>query len=230
MIEVENVDVAYGGVRVIWDLSFSVSGDEDVVTIIGPNGAGKSTLLQVLSGLHPVESGTITLWGDDVDELSPPSVVDKGFVHVPEERNLFDDMTVKENLEMGAYTHRDGRDESLAEVYDLFPALERKATRRAGSLSGGQQQMLAIGRGLMARPRVLALDEPSVGLAPQITQRLFEKIADVSDDVTVLLVEQRVHEAMKLADRAYLLENGEFVDEGSGRSLLTTDRVASSYL
>lgn len=230
MIEVENVDVSYEGLQVIWDLSLQVSEDEDVVAIIGPNGAGKSTLLQVLSGLHPVDSGTVTLWGDDIDGLSPSSVVRKGFVHVPEERNLFEGMTVAENLEMGAYTHRDGRDESLAEVYDLFPVLEEKATQRAGSLSGGQQQMLAIGRGLMARPRMLALDEPSVGLAPQITQRLFEKIADISEDITILIVEQRVHEALELADQAYLLESGEFVDEGSGHSLLSTDRIASSYI
>lgn len=230
MIEVENVDVSYEGLQVIWDLSLQVSEDEDVVAIIGPNGAGKSTLLQVLSGLHPVDSGTVTLWGDDIEALSPSSVVRKGFVHVPEERNLFEDMTVAENLEMGAYTHRDGRDESLAEVYDLFPVLEEKATQRAGSLSGGQQQMLAIGRGLMARPRMLALDEPSVGLAPQITQRLFEKIADISEDITIMIVEQRVHEALELADQAYLLESGEFVDEGSGHSLLSTDRIASSYI
>lgn len=230
MIEVENIDVSYGKVQVIRDLSFRIAEDRDVVAIIGPNGAGKSTLLQVLSGLHPAESGTITLWGDDIDELSPPSIVRKGFVHVPEERNLFDDMTVAENLEMGAYTNRDARDESLAEVYDLFPVLGRKATQYAGALSGGQQQMLAIGRGLMARPRILALDEPSVGLAPQITQRLFERIADISDDITVLIVEQHVHETVDLADQVYLLENGEFVYEGPGQSLLSTDRIASSYI
>lgn len=230
MIEVENIDVSYENIQVIWDLSFRLSEDEDVVAIVGANGAGKSTLLRVLSGLHPVDSGTVTLWEDDIDRLSSASIVEKGFVHVSEGRNLFGDMTVEENLEMGAYTERDTLDETLREVYDLFPLLEERATQRAGTLSGGEQQMLAIGRGLMTRPRILALDEPSVGLAPKITEQLFHKIRRISENVTVLLVEQHVHDALSIAERACLLENGELVAEGSGQSLLESDHIARSYL
>jgi branched-chain amino acid transport system ATP-binding protein len=230
MIEVENLDVSYGSIQVLWDLSVTVAETDDVVAIVGPNGAGKSTLLRSLSGLLPIDDGQITIRGDRVSASTPEEIVRKGFVHVPEERNLFGEMTVRENLEMGAYTERDGLDANLSEVYDLFPMLEEHAEKRAGSLSGGQQQMLAIGRGLMAEPDVLALDEPSEGLAPQITERVFEKIEAISEDVTVMLVEQHVHDALSLAEHAYLLENGRFVAQDAGPALLESEHVQQAYL
>ncbi|WP_144905765.1 ABC transporter ATP-binding protein [Halobellus captivus] len=230
MIDIENIDVSYGNIQVLWDLSMRVSEADSVVTIVGPNGAGKSTLLDVMSGLHPVDDGRVTLWGDDVSSLDPSEVVKRGFVHVSEERNLFGEMTVRENLEMGAYTRRETLGETLEEVYELFPILEERADQRAGSMSGGQQQMLALGRGLMARPKILALDEPSEGLAPQITERVFEKIEEISEEVTVLLVEQHVHDALTLADRAYLLENGRIKAENTGQALLESEHVAEAYL
>lgn len=230
MIDVDEIDVSYGSIQVLWDLSFRISESDDIVAIVGPNGAGKSTLLRTMSGLHPIDSGSITVWGDDSSTLDPTDIVRKGFVHVSEERNLFGDMTVRENLEMGAYTHRRELDETLREVYDLFPILEERADQRAGSMSGGQQQMLAIGRGLMANPKILALDEPSEGLAPQITQRVFEKIEAISEETTVLLVEQHVHKALGLAERAHLLENGAFVVEDTGPALLESEHIKQAYL
>jgi branched-chain amino acid transport system ATP-binding protein len=230
VIEVDEIDVSYGNIQVLWDLSFAVSEEDSVVAIVGPNGAGKSTLLRVMSGLHPVDDGRVTAWGEDVADMDPSEVVRRGFVHVSEERNLFGDMTVRENLEMGAYTKRAALRETMQEVFELFPILEERQDQRAGSMSGGQQQMLAIGRGLMARPKILALDEPSEGLAPQITSRVFEKIEAISDEVTVLLVEQHVHKALGLAERAYLLENGEMVTEDTGRALLESDHIKEAYL
>ena len=230
MIEAEGIDASYGGIQVLWDLSFSLSEDDGVVAIVGPNGAGKSTLLRVLSRVHPYDDGRLTFWGEDAAGLDPADVVRKGFVHVSEERNLFGEMTVEENLEMGAYTRRDDLQDNLHEVFDLFPVLEERRGQRAGSLSGGEQQMLAIGRGLMAEPKILALDEPSEGLAPQITTRMFEKIEAISEEVTVLLVEQHVHKALGLAERAYLLENGEFVVEDTGPALLESEHIEEAYL
>jgi len=230
MIEAEEIDASYGGIQVLWDLSFTLSEDDGVVAIVGPNGAGKSTLLRVLSGLHPYDDGKLTVWGEDAHGLDPADIVQKGFVHVSEERNLFGEMTVRENLEMGAYTRRNDLQENLGEVFDLFPVLDERKGQRAGSLSGGEQQMLAIGRGLMSEPKILALDEPSEGLAPQITTKMFEKIEAISEEVTVLLVEQHVHKALALADRAYLLENGEFVTEDTGPALLESEYIEEAYL
>jgi len=230
MIDAEEIDASYGGIQVLWDLSISISEDDQIVAIVGPNGAGKSTLMKVLSGIHPIDDGRLTIWGEDVGGLSPADIVERGFVHVSEERNLFGEMTVKENLEMGAYTRREELQDNLDEIYDLFPVLEERSSQRAGSLSGGEQQMLAIGRGLMAEPKILALDEPSEGLAPQITARMFEKIEAISEEVTILLVEQHVHKALSLAERAFLLENGEFVAEDTGQGLLESDHIERAYL
>ncbi len=229
-ISVDGLDASYGSIQVLWDLSFEISTDDGVVAIVGPNGAGKSTFLRVLSGFHPVDTGEVTLWGEDIQELEPSDIVHMGLSQVSEERNLFGEMTVAENLEMGAYTQRETLDDNLTEVYDLFPVLEERSDQRAGSLSGGEQQMLAIGRGLMSEPRILALDEPSEGLAPQIRTRLFEKIEQISESVTVLLVEQHVHKALSLAEHAYLLENGEFVAEDTGQALLESDHIEQAYL
>ena len=230
MIELDGIDVSYGNIQVVWDLDLEISEDDGVVSIVGPNGAGKSTLLRVMSGLHPVDAGRVTIWGEDAAELDPSAIVKRGFVHVSEERNLFGDMTVRENLEMGAYTKRDELAETMEEVFELFPILEERVNQRAASMSGGQQQMLAIGRGLMAQPKILALDEPSEGLAPQITDRVFEKIEEISEDVTVLLVEQHVNRTLAMADRAYLLENGRVVREDTGQELLESDHVKEAYL
>ncbi len=229
-IEAEGVDASYGSIQVLWDVSFSITTDDAVVAVVGPNGAGKSTFLRVLSGFHPVDAGRVTLWGEDVSALDPSQIVRRGFGHVTEERNLFGEMTVRENLEMGAYTRRDALEANLREVHELFPVLSERTDQRAGSLSGGEQQMLAIGRGLMADPKILALDEPSEGLAPQIRRRLFEKVEQISESVTVLLVEQHVHTALSLADRAYLMENGEFVAEDTGAALLESERIERAYL
>ena len=230
MIELDGIDVSYGNIQVVWDLDLHVSEEDTVVSIVGPNGAGKSTLLRVMSGLHPVDDGRVTVWGSDAAGMNPTDIVERGFVHVSEERNLFGDMTVRENLQMGAYTDRDGLDDTMAEVFELFPILEERSDQLAKSMSGGQQQMLAIGRGLMARPKILALDEPSEGLAPQITDRVFEKIEEISEDVTVLLVEQHVNRALKMAERAYLLENGRVVREDTGTGLLESEHVKEAYL
>ena len=230
MIELDGVDVSYGNIQVVWDLDLQVSEEDAVVSIVGPNGAGKSTLLRVMSGLHPVDDGRVSVWGPDAAELNPTEIVERGFVHVSEERNLFGDMTVRENLQMGAYTDRDGLDDTMAEVFELFPILEERSDQLAKSMSGGQQQMLAIGRGLMAQPKILALDEPSEGLAPQITDRVFEKIEEISEEITVLLVEQHVNRALKMAERAYLLENGRVVREDTGTGLLESEHVEEAYL
>jgi len=229
-IVVENLDAGYGDIQVLWDVSISVWTDDTIVALVGPNGAGKTTLLKTMSGLIRPTDGRIEIFGTDSTRLSPAQIVRKGFVHVPEARNLFGEMSVRENLQMGAYTQRDDFEERLDDVYEVFPVLQERAGQDAGTLSGGEQQMLAIGRGLMARPRILALDELSVGLAPQLTTRVFEKVEDISDDVTVLLTEQHVNEALSLADRALLLENGRIVAKGSGDDLLESDHIRDAYL
>ncbi|MDR5673861.1 ABC transporter ATP-binding protein [Halalkaliarchaeum sp. AArc-GB] len=229
-ITVDELDVHYGDLQVLWDVSLEIREDDSVVAIVGPNGTGKSTLLKTMSGLITPTDGTVEIFGTDSRNLSPSEIVERGFVHVSEERNLFGDLSVYENLKMGAYTERETFEETLEEVYDMFPILEERNDQKAGTLSGGQQQMVAIGRGLMAKPKVLALDEPSGGLAPQLTNRVFEKVDEISDDVTIVLVEQHVDQALDLANRAYLLENGRIATEGTGQELLESDRVKESYL
>jgi branched-chain amino acid transport system ATP-binding protein len=174
--------------------------------------------------------GRIEMFGEDISSMSPAEVVDHGFVHVPQDRHLFGDLTAEGNLQMGGYTQRDRIQETMAEVYELFPVLEEKRNQEARTLSGGQQQMLAVGRGLMAGPRVLALDEPSTGLAPKLTERLFERIEQISDRITVLLVEQHVTEALDLAERAYLLENGRVIAQGLSEELRDSQRLRKAYL
>ncbi len=230
MIRAQDVDASYDRIPALRGISIRVEEDDGVVAVVGPNGAGKSTLLRVLSGLHPIDAGELTVDGEPVAGLTPAEVVQRGFVHVPEERHLFGEMSVADNLRMGAYTNRESVQSTMAEVFDLFPVLEDRRKEPAGTLSGGQQQMLAVGRGLMARPRVLALDEPSEGLAPQLVRRLFDAVEAVSEETAVLLVEQHVTEALELANRAYLLENGRVAAEGSGSALLEDERVRGVYL
>ncbi len=229
-VVVDSIDVAYGDLQVLWDVSLEVSTDDTIVALVGPNGAGKTTLLKAMSGLLRPTAGSIQLFGTYSATLSPSQIVRQGFVHVPEARNLFTEMSVEENLQMGAYTRRDSYEETLAEVYETFPVLEERAEQAAGTLSGGEQQMLAIGRGLMAKPRILALDELSVGLAPQLTQRVFEKVDQLSDDITILLTEQHVNEALGLAERALLLENGRIIATGTGEELLDSAHIRDAYL
>ncbi len=229
-VTVDAIDVSYGDLQVLWDVSLSLSTDDTVIALVGPNGAGKTTLLKTLSGLKRPDSGSITIFERDGTALSPEQIVKQGFVHVPEERNLFGKMSVRENLQMGAYTKRTEYEQTLEDVYSTFPILEERATQQASTLSGGEQQMLAIGRGLMAKPRVLALDELSTGLAPKLTTRVFEKIDEISDETTVLLTEQHVNESLSLAERGVLIENGRVVASGSGDELLESDRVKDAYL
>jgi len=230
VIRVENVDVAYGDLQVLWDVSMEVRESDGVVALVGPNGAGKSTLLKAISGLVPVADGRIELFGEDVSTLRPETIVKRGFIQVPEARHLFDGMTVEENLRMGAYTRSDDVSGTLTSVFELFPVLEDRLDQRAGTLSGGEQQMLAIGRALMADPKVLALDELSVGLAPQLVRRTFDAVAELSEELTVILVEQHVDEALALADRGYVLEKGTIAATGTGEELLESDRVRTAYL
>ncbi len=232
MLKVSQIDVYYGKIQALWGVSFNVQGRE-IVSLVGANGAGKSTLLKTISGiLHP-SNGTIEFDGKPIHHLSPHQIFGYQIVHVPEGRKLFPYMTVKENLQMGSYypTVRKSRPEMLRWVFSLFPVLEERGTQLAHTLSGGEQQMLAIARGLMGKPKILLLDEPSIGLGPLIVKKIFEAIEKVNQEgVTVLLVEQNVNEALNLANRAYVLENGRITMEGAGKDLLNNDHVREAYL
>lgn len=230
LLEVQNLNVSYGDLQVLWDVSLQIEPDESIVALIGPNGAGKTTLLKTLSGILEPSSGKITMFGKDVTNASPKKIVDNGFVHVSEERNLFGEMSVQENLKMGAYTERKRVEQRIKEVYDMFPVLEERKTQKAGTMSGGEQQMLAIGRGLMSGPKLLAFDEPSGALAPQLVNQVFEKIDKISNDVPVLIVEQHVDKALELADRAYIIENGRISTKGQSDTLAEDDQIVDAYL
>lgn len=229
-LEVEDLTAGYGPVEVLHRVSLTV-GPGELVTVIGPNGAGKSTLLRTISGLVPARSGGVNFAGERLDRLSADRIVTRGLVHVPEGRRIFSRLTVLENLAMGAYTRRDPITADLDRVFGLFPRLAERRSQRAGTLSGGEQQMLAIGRALLTRPKLLVLDEPSMGLAPLIVQSIFEIIARIRQDgVMVLLVEQNALQALALADRGYVLENGRIVLSGPAKDLLASPDVRRSYL
>jgi branched-chain amino acid transport system ATP-binding protein len=231
-LEVRSVAADYGDVRALWDVSLHVEIGE-IVALVGPNGAGKTTLMRTIAGLHRPSAGSVTLDGAEVSTLEPHSIVERGLVLVPEGRHLFGDMTVLENLRLGAYLPpaRKQLHRSLARVFEIFPILRERRTQVAATLSGGQQQMLAIGRALMGLPRILLLDEPSLGLAPIVMRSIFEVIQAVSrDGITVLLVEQNAHLALEIANRAYILEQGHIVGEGPGRELLHDKQVQRAYL
>jgi branched-chain amino acid transport system ATP-binding protein len=230
LIDVDGLDVHYGDLQVLWDVSLEVREDDSVVSIVGPNGAGKTTLLKTLSGVLTPSDGRVEVLGQDVADVPASDIVERGFVQVSEERNLFGDLSVEANLRMGSFTKRETFAENRDMVFEMFPVLEDRRNKKARTLSGGEQQMLAIGRGLMAEPKVLALDEPSNALAPQLAEQVFETIEDISDDVTVVLVEQHVDRALTLADRGYLLENGRIETEGSGTELLESDAIKEGYL
>jgi len=232
MLEIKNIDVHYGVIHVLKGISFTVN-DGEIVTLIGANGAGKTTTLRTISGLKKPTSGTILLDGEDITQVSPRERVKRGISHAPEGRRIFPDMTVLENLELGAYLRKDKEEiaKDLKKVYERFPILYDRKKQLAGTLSGGEQQMLAIGRALMSRPRILFLDEPSMGLAPFLVQEIFNIIKDINNaGTTILLVEQNASMALQIAHRAYVLETGSIVLSGTGAELMQSDDIKKAYL
>jgi len=232
MLEVNNINVFYGAVQALWDVSLNVEKGE-IVGIIGSNGAGKTTTLKTISGLLHPKSGSISFLGKKIDRLPPYDIVKAGISHVPEGRRLFSNMTVLENLEMGAYTQeaRKRKHDTLERVFQLFPILKERKNQLAGTLSGGEQQMLAIGRGLLSNPKLLMLDEISLGLAPKLIPIIFQLVKKINDDgITVLIVEQNIHQVLRLADRAYVFETGKVILEGKGKELLERNDIKEAYL
>jgi branched-chain amino acid transport system ATP-binding protein len=231
-LEIRNIDVYYGDVQVIFDLSLRVEKGE-VVSIIGGNGAGKSTLLKTISGLMHAARGEITFENVPIQKASPDEIVERGIVQIPEGRRLFTLMTVRDNLVVGGYNSRATRhlDQTLGEVYALLPRLRERESQMAMTLSGGEQQMVAIGRGLMAKPKVLMLDEPSLGLAPLLVKEVFVTVKKIAEQgTTVLLVEQDVRNSLSMSDRGYVLEHGRVVMDGAGEDLLENPHIRKAYL
>jgi branched-chain amino acid transport system ATP-binding protein len=229
---VKGVDVLYGDVQALWDVSLEVK-KGTVVSLVGANGAGKSTLLKTISGINRASKGDILFGGKSVTHLKPQEVVDIGISHVPEGRRLFANLTVLENLKLGAYPPRARVlfGESLEKAFTLFPVLKSRQNQKAGSLSGGEQQMLAIGRAMMSQPTILMLDEPSLGLSPILVKTMFDLVASLNKQgVTMLLVEQNVRQALKIANHAYVLKNGRIVMSGPGEELLADPEVQKAYI
>ncbi|MGB9752001.1 MAG: ABC transporter ATP-binding protein [Roseiflexus castenholzii] len=232
MLQVEHLNVAYDTLQVLWDVSLEVC-EGEVVALIGSNGAGKTTLLRTISGLMKPLFGSIRFMGEEIAGLPPHEICRRGVIQVPEGRALFPRMRVLENLELGAYlpAARAQRHETIEYVYQLFPRLKERWRQDAGTLSGGEQQMVAIGRALMARPKLLMLDEPSLGLAPVLVETIMEVLTRLNaEGMTILLVSQEVHQALAIAHRAYVIENGRIVRSGSSRELCDDDAVRSAYL
>ena len=232
MLEVQEIDAYYGDLQALWGVSMQVS-EGELVALIGPNGAGKTTTLRAITGLLKPASGSIRLQGHDLGKVPAHRVVEMGISQVPEGGRIFTGMSVLENLELGAFVPeaRKDKDQSLKWVYEIFPRLEERKNQRAGTLSGGERQMLAIGRALMSKPRLLLLDEPSFGLAPILVENIFEMITEINrQGVTILLVEQNIRAALELAHRAYVIENGRVVGQGVHEDLLSFECVRSAYL
>ncbi|RLA87644.1 MAG: ABC transporter ATP-binding protein [Deltaproteobacteria bacterium] len=232
MLKLEKVEIAYGIVPVVQGISFHVE-DGELISIVGANGAGKTTIMKAIAGrLHP-RKGSINFRGKDITKLSSPDIVRMGITYVPESRRLFTPLSVEENLEIGAYIINDKKEieKNLEFVYGLFPRLKERRKQRAGTLSGGEQQMLAIGRGLMANPKLLMLDEPSQGLMPILVTELLNAVKKLKElGMTILLVEQNVQEALEIADRGYVLQTGQIITEGNGKELLDSDIVKKAFL
>lgn len=232
-LEIQSLQVAYGKIQVLWDVGLQVE-EGQFVALIGANGAGKTTTLKAISGLVPAKSGQVLLQGQNISKLSSAARVQLGLGHVPEGRQLFPAMTVLENLELGAQVRAPAwksKNNTLKQVYALFPRLEERKTQLAGTLSGGEQQMVAIGRAMMALPRILLVDEPSLGLSPLLTKVVFSALKDINrQGVGVLLVEQNVHQSLSLAEHAFVLENGQVVKAGAGKDLLQDPEVQRAYL
>jgi branched-chain amino acid transport system ATP-binding protein len=232
MLTVSNLHAGYGAADVLRGISFEVRQGE-VVTLIGANGAGKTTTLMCVSGIVPVRAGSITFMGQDLGQLKAHEIVSRGLVQSPEGRKIFARMTVRENLDLGAFLRRDkaGIQKDIDHVFGLFPILERRQSQAAGTLSGGEQQMLAVGRAMLTQPKLLVLDEPSLGLAPLIVKRIFEVISQLNrDGMTILLVEQNAHMALQAAHRGYVMETGEITMSDSAQALLSDPRVRQAYL
>lgn len=232
MLEINGLNVFYGDLQVLWDISLKVDKGE-TATLIGSNGAGKTTLCKAIIGALPPKTGSITFIGKRIDKLSIPDIIRLGVTIVPEGRRLFGNMTVMENLELGAYASETRKkiDDALEWVFNLFPVLRERQNQLAGCMSGGEQQMLAIARGLMSKPKFLILDEPSLGLAPKIVTKVYEVIERIRDEgVTVLLVEQYAGHALENSDKGFVLENGKIVIEGPSEKLLKDERVRKAYL
>jgi branched-chain amino acid transport system ATP-binding protein len=232
MLRVENVNAGYGDIQVLWDVSFHV-GEREFVVLVGANGAGKTTIMKTVSSLIRPTQGRIRFRNEDLDQVPPYRISDMGIAHVPEGRQLFPEMTVRENLELGSLSLRakQKRKQTMDWVLGLFPILMQRETQLAGTLSGGEQQMLAIGRGLMSLPKMVLFDEPSLGLAPLITQEVFRLAKQIHEEgMTILMVEQNVKQTLAICDRAYVLENGRIVLEGKGRELLENEDVKRSFL
>jgi branched-chain amino acid transport system ATP-binding protein len=230
LLEVADIDVRYGAIRAIKGISFTVE-EGEIVALLGANGAGKTTTQKTISGMLRPAAGSITFAGERIDGIPAHRLIGLGICHVPEGRHVFPRMSVAENLEMGAFRFRRPDQEVFDRVLELFPRLQERIRQQAGTLSGGEQQMLAIGRALMGKPRLLLLDEPSMGLAPLIVRQIFEIVREINNSgVTVLLVEQNAAQALALANRGYVLETGEIVLSGTGRELLADDRVRAAYL
>ena len=230
ILEVKNLNVSYGGIKAVKDISFSV-GQGQVVTLIGANGAGKSSTLRSIVNLVRPESGTIVFNGQEIAGLPTDQIVSKGITLVPEGRRVFSDLTVLENLKIGAYMRKDSLDEDVKWVYDLFPRLKERSWQLAGTLSGGEQQMLAIGRALMSKPQLIMMDEPSLGLAPIVVKGVFDIIREINKQgVTILLIEQNANMALKAADLGYVMETGRITMTGTGAELLADEAVQAAYL
>ena len=232
MLEIKDLEVCYGVIRAIKGISFEVNQGE-VIALIGANGAGKTTILHTITGLVPAKSGSILFEGKELTKMPAHKIVSMGMAHVPEGRRIFQQLSVLENLKLGAYTRKDKNEisQSLKMVYERFPRLEERKNQVAGTLSGGEQQMLAMGRALMSKPRIILMDEPSMGLSPLLVTEIFDIIKVISESgTTVLLVEQNAKKALSIADRGYVLETGRIVLEGNAKDLLDNEQVKKAYL
>ena len=233
MLKISNVETFYGKIQALRGVDLDVN-DGEIVSLIGSNGAGKSTLLMTISGVNKAKRGNIVFNGENIENKQPHKIVDMGICQVPEGRRIFSRLTVEENLRLGAHANEKGKyfENDIKEVYDLFPVLSDRKTQRGGTLSGGEQQMLAIGRALMSKPKVLLLDEPSLGIAPKLVNQIFLSIKNINKEknVTIFLVEQNAKKALELADRAYVLVNGKVTIKGSGQELLKNEDIQAAYL
>ncbi len=232
MLKLEKVSAGYGLVQILWDVSFHIK-QKEIVTIIGPNGAGKTTLVKTIAGIIPAKSGTIHFKNESIEKLRPFEIVKKGLTMIPEGREIFPKMTVEENLLLGAYIINDKSKvkDTKERVYQIFPVLKKKEKALAQTLSGGEQQMLVICRSLMSNPELLILDEPSLGLAPIVVEKVLDTVAKINEDgVTILLVEQNIRDSLAIAHRGYVLEKGKIILEGEGRQLLNSSHIKEVYL